>query len=366
MLQHQPGCNPKAEADGLNLFRIHSHIRLGRIEKQAKVNCPTCRGPVKSNGRYKNKNRVVQRYLCQSSFCGISFSESQPLDGIRLESNEAVRIVEMLCEGVGVRAAARLARVDLKTVLRVLESAGEQCAAFLDERMRNLKVDDVQIDEIHSWVGCKQASTGKYDTERGEQYTFLAVERSTKAILSWHVGKRTAENAEMFLHDLSMRVQPGFQITSDGWQPYCEPGNGLVRQIFGNVADYALEIKRFAPKHLDGIRRYNPVVCVAVHRPHIFGNPGHDRITNNHVERTNLTMRLFNRRFTRKTMCYSRKIQNHVWSVALFVAHFNFCHVHRTLTVREEIGGLKKPCTPAMAQGVTDRPWTMAEVLGLN
>ena len=132
------------------------------------MNCPVCRGHAKSNGRFQNRNRSVQRYLCISPECGKSFSESQPLGGIRIESDQAAHIVEMLCEGVGVRATARLARVDTKTVLRVLSVAGQQCARFLDERMRNLAVNDVEVDELYAFVGCLQASTGLFDTEQGE------------------------------------------------------------------------------------------------------------------------------------------------------------------------------------------------------
>ncbi len=317
------------------------------------VNCPSCQGRVKSNGHFENRNRSVQRFLCVNPDCGKSFSESQPLDGIRIDTEEACRVVEMLVEGIGIRAAARLARVNPRTVLRILEAAGERCIDFLDARMRNLQVRDVQIDELYSFVHCLERNRKPMDSTTGEQYCFLAIERNSKAILDWHIGKRTRETTALFLNGLKERIDGRFQITSDGFHPYCLPNTGLVKQVFGEQVDYGLEIKIYAPERPGVASQNNPVICKAIQRKKVYGSPDFQRMTTNHAERTNLTVRLFNRRFTRKTMGFSRKLQNHIWAVALFVASFNFCHKH------SGIGGN----TPAMAQGIATHAFTMAEIL---
>ncbi len=317
------------------------------------MNCPNCRGHAKSNGRFQNRNRSVQRFLCVNPDCGKSFSESQPLDGIRIDTEEACRVVEMMVEGVGVRATARLARVNPRTVLRILEAAGEHCIDFLDAKMRNLQVREVQIDELYSFVHCLEQNRKPFDMESGDQYCFLAVERNSKAILDWHIGKRTRETSEIFLKGLRERVDGHFQLTSDGFSPYCSGKTGLVKQVFGEQVDYGLEIKVYGPQYPGISSRFNPIVCKEIKRRKAYGNPDLARATTNHCERTNLTVRLFNRRFTRKTMGFSRKLQNHIWAVALFVASFNFCHKH------SGIGG----STPAMAQGIATKAFTMAEIL---
>jgi hypothetical protein len=74
--------------------------------------------------------------------------------------------------------------------------------------------------------------------------------------------------------------------------------------------------------------------------------------TTSHCERTNLSVRLFNRRFTRLTLGYSKKLENLRHAVALFVAHFNFCRVHSA-----------HGKTPAHEAGLTNRTWTIEEML---
>jgi transposase-like protein len=119
------------------------------------VNCRCCAGDeIKKFGRFENKNRVVQRYQCLK--CGKTFSESQPLDGVRIDSDKGLQIVHLLCEGVGVRACARLAGVHKQTVLNIVESAGQHCRDFLDAKLRNLKPTHVEIDEVWTFVLKKQ------------------------------------------------------------------------------------------------------------------------------------------------------------------------------------------------------------------
>jgi hypothetical protein len=65
-------------------------------------------------------------------------------------------------------------------------------------------------------------------------------------------------------------------------------------------------------------------------------------------------MRMMMRRFTRLTNAFSKKVENHVWAIALHYMHYNFCRIHQTLRV-----------TPAMAAGISDHVWSIEELVGL-
>jgi len=217
---------------------------------------------------------------------------------------------------------------------------------------KGLQVAEVQIDEIYGFVGCLQQNTiDANDIFRGEQYAYLAIDRKSKFILHTHVGKRDTFTSRDFLEGLKPKISGRFQLTSDGFEGYCSRHGG-VGFVFGQNVDYATEIKEYG--HLDGTdkMKHNPVVCTSVKRKARIGNPNMARATTNHVERTNLSVRLFNRRFTRKTMGFSRKLQNHRWSIILMAAHFNFCRVHSAHGM-----------TPAMAIGLTDHVWTVKELM---
>lgn len=318
------------------------------------MTCQCCSGPTKRFGRFKNRNRIVQRYRCCK--CGVTFSEGQPLDGVRVETAKAVQVVTLLAEGLGVRAISRITQLDQGTVLNVLETVGRHCAALLDTRVRNVKVEQVQIDEVFSFVNCLQASTSIDDQERGDQYLFLAMERNTKCILHWHVGKRNTDNAVEFIRGLKGRLtQDRFQLTSDGFAGYIG-FRGAMFQTFRHQIDYGTEVKLFAANSArtvgKGKRREFPVVCQWIKRTPRIGNPVMRNLTVNHAERNNLSVRLFNKRFARKTICYSKTLENHKHSVALLVAHFNFCRVHSAIKA-----------TPAQAQGLTDHVWSVEELI---
>lgn len=187
--------------------------------------------------------------------------------------------------------------------------------------------------------------------ENGDQYAFLAIDADTKLIIHWHIGKRDKENAAEFLQGLKRKVTGRFQLSSDRFTPYTGY-LGEVFQTFKKDVDYATESKGFSASFRGGPRRFNPVVCQWVKRTVVSGEPDLSICTTNHAERNNLSVRLFNRRFTRKTMGFSRKLANHRHSVALLVAHFNFCRVHSA-----------HKQTPAVAHGLTDHTWTAKELV---
>ena len=160
----------------------------------------------------------MQRFQCVR--CAKTFSEPHPLDGLRLDESKIVQIVRCLTEGCGVRATARLCGCDKNTVLEVVRVIGEKCERFHDEIVRNVKTESIQLDELWARVGIRQSRTTERDTERGDFYTFLGIDRRTKLIISHLTGKRDYSNTNDFVADLASRVSGVVQITCDGWQPY--------------------------------------------------------------------------------------------------------------------------------------------------
>lgn len=296
-----------------------------------------------------------QRYRCKT--CNKTFSDipEKPLDSLRVDPRTAFKVVQLLCEGVGIRACERLTGLNRRTVLNILETAARKCEALMNERVKGIKPKEIQIDETYAFVYCLQASTTVDDTERGDQYTFLALEKTTKFILHYHVAKRDGDSTMEFMRGLRKRVEGRFQLTSDSYAPYCGDLSAVFR-VFRETIDYGTEQKHFSTgqAHVSGRinRRNHPKTCQWVKRTPRIGNPDRENMTTNHVERQNLSVRLFNRRFTRKTMGFSKTLRNHKFSVALMVGYNNWCRVHSTLGT-----------TPAVAQGLTDHTWSVEELL---
>jgi len=299
-------------------------------------------------GRFKNKSRIVQRYRCGR--CNRTFSDEQPLDGLRIEPEKVVQIVSLLCEGMGIRATAHLVDCHRDTVLSVLETAGRKCAALLDYKVRYVRAKFVQTDEIHTFVGCKQRHTTKEDIERGDFFTFLSIDRDSKLIINWKTDKRNYEATEDFLQDLKLRMLGRFQLTTDAFNGYCRSKTGGVRWVFGNSIDYATEIKVYGHEKIAPYR-YVPRVLHIKRQPR-FGNPDMAQATTCHCERTNLSVRQFTRRFSRSTLGYSKTLTNLRHAVALFVWHFNYCRIHSA-----------HGKTPAQAANLTGHQWTIREML---
>jgi IS1 family transposase len=231
----------------------------------------------------------------------------------------------------------------------VLETIGGKCADFLDRTIRNLSVGSIELDELWAYVGCKQRNAGSH-VERGDQYTFLALDLRTWLIISHFTGKRDIASTDCFVADLASRIVGRVQITCDGLGPYPD----RIRNYLLGRLDLAIMQKHYASHELPipAARRYSPPEVVSVTVEVRAGNPRPDRICTSHVERVNLSVRTFNRRFTRLSLAWSRKLENHHAAVALSVAAYNFCKVHRTLG-----------CTPAVGAKLATEAWTIERLI---
>ena len=253
-----------------------------------------------------------------------------------LPIEKQAQILNALVEGCSVRSTARLVGVEHKTVLRVLLRAGERCQRLLDEKIRNIRANYIQVDEMHGYVQVRQKNldpTRHNETTMGEQYVFIAIDSETKLIPSFTVGKRNAENAFWLMRDLESRIVGRIQLTTDGFRPYIS----AVDDTFGANVDYAMLVKVYSGDESNR-ERYSPSEIVEAVPIPVIGCPKAHRISTSHIERQNLTVRMQLRRFTRLTNAFSKKLGNMKAALSLHFAWYNFCRVHSTLRV-----------TPAMA-----------------
>jgi IS1 family transposase len=268
----------------------------------------------------------------------------------KLPLTKRVQILSMLCEGSSMRAISRIADVSFNTVAKLLVDAGKACAAFHDEKVRDVKARRVQVDEIWSFTYAKHKNVSKAKAapaEAGDTWTWTAIDADSKLLISWLVGGRDSGYALAFMDDVRDRLANRVQLSSDGHHSYLE----AVEAAFGGDVDYAQIVKIYGagPDTVKG--RYSPAECIGARKERIEGSPDPRHISTSYAERQNLSMRMHMRRFTRLTNAFSKKFENHVHMVALYTVFYNWTRLHKTTRV-----------TPAMAAGLTDRLWTMEEV----
>lgn len=271
----------------------------------------------------------------------------------RLKTDKRKAVVMALVEGNSINSTVRMTGVSKPTILKLLRDLGCACSRFHDETVRGLRPARIECDEIWSFVYCKAKNVmgAKAAPEgAGDAWTWTAIDPDTKLIVTYYLGMRTQADAYEFMDDLSGRVFDIGTITTDGYAAYPD----AVRATFGSDANYAQLIKVYRAERSDHAR-YSPAVCIGAQHKHVSGFPHAEDISTSIVERSNLTIRMQNRRFTRLTNAHSKKIENHGHGLALFFAFYNFCRPHATL-------GNK---TPAMAAGLADHRWTIEELLGL-
>jgi IS1 family transposase len=267
-----------------------------------------------------------------------------------VSADKAALAVQLLIEGNSIRSTERITKLDRNTIMRLLILAGKRCETLLDNTITNLRVRDVEADEMWGFVGMKEKAKGlvyKNVDTLGDAYTYVAIERNTKLILAWHLGKRQKQDTLAFIIKLRRATEGIFQLTTDGWPSYPD----AVERVFGNDIHFAQLVKVYAATR-DGEQRYSPAEVVDVEVVPRIGMPDYERICTSHIERQNLTMRMQIRRLTRLTNGFSKKWENLRAAVALHFAYYNFCRIHQTLRV-----------TPAMEAGLTDHVWTINELI---
>lgn len=310
------------------------------------MTCHNCRTECQRFGKHRNG---LRRFRCKQ--CGKTFTEphADPLEGMYMPIETAEMILRLLLEGNSVSSVERISDIHHTTILKLLVLAGEKCERVMAQKIINVKVRDVECDELWAFIGKKQKRVRPEDDQNlGDAYTFVAIERHSKLVLNIALGKRDRATTDIFIEGLRQATasQP-FQITTDGFAPYVN----AISDTLADRVDFAQLIKVYRASQ-EGEARYSPAEVEAVEVVPVMGQPDPERICTSIVERQNLSVRMGTRRFTRLTNGFSKKWANHWAAVCLWFAFYNFCRVHRSLRV-----------TPAMEAGIADHIWTVRELL---
>ena len=262
--------------------------------------------------------------------------------------------IRLLTEGGSIRSAERITGLHRNVIMELLVIAGKKCEALLATKVQNVPVKDVQCDEIWSYVRKKNSRRVLGDKdfhEIGDAWTFIAIERDTKLVLTYELGRRNTGSAMHFMAKLGKAASADqrFQLSTDGFAPY----NYAVGMELDGRCDYGQLVKIYASPTPEEQRRYSPAHVVEAIATEVYGNPLPDRICTSHVERQNGSLRQWCKRLTRLTYAFSKKWENLKAALALHFAYYNFCRKHSSL----------KKQTPAMAAGIADRAWTLPELL---
>jgi IS1 family transposase len=261
----------------------------------------------------------------------------------KLDAAKRTQIVSAIVEGCSIRSIVRMTGASKNTIAKLLVELGAACSDYMDKNLHGLKSKRIQCDEIWSFVAAKQRNVTpklrEKNPDAGDCWTWVGMDADTKLVCSWTVGRRDWATANQFVADLRSRLANRVQLTTDGNRLYL----GAVYTHFDLDVDYAVLMKLYggAPGRPDETR-YSPAVCIGAEKKPKIGNPAEEH------------MRMSMRRFTRLTNAFSKKIENHVATLAIFYMHYNFVRIHQTLRV-----------TPAMAAGVTDRLWAIEDLIAL-
>lgn len=272
----------------------------------------------------------------------------------KLDTAKRVQIVSALIEGCSVRAISRMTGASKNTIAKLLVELGAACSEYMEKNLVNLSSKRVQCDEIWSFVAAKQRNVSAKLRDKnpyaGDIWTWVAMDADTKLVCTWCVGGRDYATVNLFIDDLKKRLANRVQLTTDGNRLYFH----AIAGAFRDEVDYAVLMKLYGGNPQPGDTRYSPAECIGCEKHPKIGKPDPKHISTSYVERQNLTMRMQMRRFTRLTNAFSKKIENHVASLAIHYMHYNFVRIHQSLRV-----------TPAMAAGVTDRLWDTTDLVSL-
>jgi IS1 family transposase len=278
----------------------------------------------------------------------------------RLTVEKRVQFLGCIVEGMGVRAACRIAGIAKGTGLRLIREVGAGCEAFQRQWIRDLYTKRVECDEVWSFIFSKEKNVPPDVPaelrERfgwGDAWTWTAFDSTSKLLITWSVGDRSAATGVPFMQDLAARLKNRIQLSTDGHAVYPE----AVEVAFKGEIDYATVVKEYAstpgttdkPAHV----RYSPGVCKGVIKRRVHGDPDENLMSTSYVERSNLSVRMLNRRFTRLTNSYSKRIEYHRAALGLTFFYYNFCRKHSSL----------KGKTPAMAAGIATTVWNVRDML---
>jgi len=306
-----------------------------------------------------------------------------------------VHVIGCLAEGLGIRGTARVFEVDPNTVLQWLVEAAEQLRAFSQHFLHDVRVQQVQLDEVFALLsavkdGAVSAAEAIARLERSPRWVWVAMDPESKLLLAIDIGGRTLAMAQRFVHHVAQVLSPdcaplfltdGFReyltalLTHYGYwvQPPRRLGKGPMpkpRWMPLPQLLYAQAIKIVRRRRL--VRVSHRVVFGTLAAVNAVLAPHGWQINTAFVERINLTLRQHVAAVGRRVSTLCKGEDGLRQQVAGFHCYYNFCLSHASLRLplpqpefTHGAGAATpwRPCTPAMAAGLTDHVWTLREVL---
>ena len=273
----------------------------------------------------------------------------------RLSREKRALVLRCLTDGMGVNATERTTGVAKTTILRLLLKAGEVCGDYHHKVMRNLRCRLVQCDEMWGFIYAKEKNAHLVQKApyAGDIWLWTALDVDSRLFITWRLGDRSGDTAFDLIHDMAQRLAHRVQLSTDGNTAYLE----AVEHAFGSNIDYAQLVKQFGTGGPLGQRhdhKYSPSGLTGYMKIPVTGRPNPKDISTSYVERSNLTIRMSMRRYTRLTNAFSKRLEFHAAAVALNFMVYNFCRLHASLEV-----------SPAMEAGVSANLWHMEDVVRL-
>ncbi|MGD0046715.1 MAG: IS1 family transposase [Bryobacteraceae bacterium] len=313
------------------------------------MTCGACEIECQRFGKHRND---LRRFRCPRCHKTYTEAHARTLGSMYVPQAKAAFALQLLIEGNSIRSTMRLTGLDQNTIMKALVLAGEKCEKLMGRKLVNIPVKDVQVDEIWGYVGKKEAHKLPMESDDdsiGDAYCFVAIERGTKLVLNFALGRRSQATTDAFIEGLRAATSPQhFQLTADGFQPYVS----AITTTLSDRCDFAQLIKVYAEAPKEDRRRYSPADVTHAEKVPVMGNPDPAKICTSHVERQNLTIRMSMRRLTRLTNAFSKKWENLWAAYCVHFAYYNFCRIHKTLRV-----------TPAMEAKITDHVWELGELM---
>jgi IS1 family transposase len=350
-------------------------------------------GNLRANG-HPNGGPWRQLYCTR---CEGYFQETQgtPLHGKRVAPEKLVWAVGALAEGLGIRAVARVFEVDPNTVLAWLVEVAEHAAAFSQYFLHDVRVTQVQLDELFALLSAVQAgevseTEAIHRLSRSPRWLWGAIDPVTKLLLTIDVGDRTLAMAQRVVHQVVQVLASGCVplFLTDGFKEYTTAllthfGQWLHlprSQVTGPAPKprwlpvpqllYAQVVKTVRRRRLVQVR-HRVVFGTLEAVQQVLAACGW-QINTAFIERVNLSMRQHVAAVGRRVSTLCKGEEGLHQQLALYHMYYNFCLPHASLrhpllppAPTHGTGSAKRwqPRTPAMAAGLTDHVWTLREVL---
>jgi IS1 family transposase len=298
-----------------------------------------------------------------------------------------VRVIACLAEGLGIRGTARVFEVDPNTVLQWLVEAAEQLQAFSRHVLHDVRVRQVQLDELFALLSAVKAGEVSQTEalarlERSPQWVWVAMDPESKVVLAIDVGERTLAMAQRVVHQVVQVLAPDCAplFLTDGFREYMTALQPPRRQSKGPMPKprwmplpqllYAQVIKTIRRRRL--VRVCHRAVFGMIEAVQQVLAAHGWKINTAFVERLNLTIRQHVAAVGRRVSTLCKGEDGLRQQLVVFQVYYNMCLPHASLrqplpqpvpTNGAGSATLWRPCTPAMAAGLTDHVWTLREVL---